>query len=272
MRPAGGTPACARDQKGNPKGKPLDLQTTRSLIQPPPGLLEDASLLLDFDGTMVEMAPRPDAVVVDQALRELVGTLHDHLQGRIAFVSGRDVATLDRLLGMPDLAIAGSHGLEIRHRGGRIERPERPADLDRAVARMRAFADEQPGVLVEDKPLGAALHYRLAPQAERQAMALARQLAEDTGLVLQTGKMVAELRLGGGDKGRAVARLMDEPGLAGGTPLFLGDDDTDEPGFAAAARLGGSGVLVGAPRETAAAYHLPGVGAVHDWLRGEIAR
>lgn len=250
----------------------MQLVSTGNHTVPPPGLLRDASLLLDFDGTMVNLAARPDLVRVTEDLRALIMALHQWLQGRLAFVSGRDAASLDALLALPGIAIAGSHGLEIVHADGRVERPERPAALDTALAAMQAFAQARPGVLVEDKPLGAAVHYRQAPHEEQAAADLAARLAQNTGLALQTGKMMVELRLGGGDKGLAVERLMGEPAMARTTPLFLGDDDTDEPGFVAAARLGGSGVLVGAPRETAARYHLPGVHAVHDWLRREMAQ
>ncbi|WP_338467429.1 trehalose-phosphatase [Novosphingobium sp. ZN18A2] len=250
----------------------LQLDMTGQKAPPPAGLLEGATLLLDFDGTMVELAPRPDAVLVDDRLRRLVTALGDRLDRRIAFISGRDAATLKALLGLDGIAIAGSHGLEILHASGKVDRPVRPASLDTAVKRMRAFADAHPGVLVEDKPLGAALHYRLAPQDEAASNRLAQQLAADTGLALQTGKKMVELRLGSGDKGMAVERLMADPGMVGTIPVFAGDDDTDEPGFLAARRLDGHGVLVGPERQSAARFRLPGVDAVRDWLESELAR
>ena len=126
-------------------------------------------------------------------------------------------------------------------------------------------------MLVERKTLGAGLHYRLAPEHEADALALAEELAAKHGLYLQRGKMMAEVRADG-DKGRAVASLVTGAAMAGTTPLVFGDDVTDEAGFAAAARLGGSGVLVGLPRDTAAAYALPDVAAVRRWLEQAVER
>jgi trehalose 6-phosphate phosphatase len=130
---------------------------------------------------------------------------------------------------------------------------------------MDAVAATRPGVVVERKTLGVALHYRLAPEHGADALAAADRLAAEHGLRLQRGKMMAEVRADG-DKGRAVAALAAEAAMAGYPPLVFGDDVTDEDGFAAAARLGGAGVLVGEPRETHAAHALPDVAAVRSWL------
>ena len=138
--------------------------------------------------------------------------------------------------------------------------------LDRIVTRMKAFATAQTGVLVEEKPLGAALHYRNLPAAESASTDLARSLAEDSGLQLQTGKMMVEVRVPGADKGTAIATMMAAPTLAGHRPVFLGDDDTDEPAMVAAAAHGGAGILVGATRATAASYRLESVAATRKWL------
>jgi trehalose 6-phosphate phosphatase len=236
------------------------------LPPPPPDLLRNAALFLDFDGTLVELAASPDAVVVDARLRALIARLGEALDGHLAIISGRPVASIEALLGAERLAVSGSHGLEVRWPGGRHHRAERPAALDRIVASMNAFATAQPGVLVEEKPLGAALHYRSAPQAEAAAHDLARRLADDAGLHLQTGKMMIEIRAAGADKGTALATLMEAPTMAGRTPIFLGDDDTDEPAMIAAAARGGAGVLIGGARPSAAAYRLPSVAATLDWL------
>lgn len=236
-----------------------------ALLAPPPAkLLDGASLFLDFDGTLVEIAERPDAVAVDARLNRLVRGLATRLDGRIAIVSGRGAAEIDALFGGAGFAIGGSHGAELRH-GGETMGPGRPIALDEALARMRAFAAGTPGLIVEAKPLGAGLHFRGAPHAEDACRTFAGELAEATGLTLQQGKMVFELRAPG-DKGAAIAALMALPPFAGSRPIFLGDDLTDEPGFAAAARLGGAGVLVGPVRDTAARYRLPDVAAVLRWL------
>lgn len=131
---------------------------------------------------------------------------------------------------------------------------------------MNDIAARIPQLIVEDKPLGVALHFRQAPEAEAKCMDLATHLATVHGLHLQLGKMMVEVRAGGGDKGSAIRTLMREPKLAATLPLFMGDDLTDEPGFAAAAALGGAGILVGPHRETAARFRLADVGATLDWL------
>jgi trehalose 6-phosphate phosphatase len=131
---------------------------------------------------------------------------------------------------------------------------------------LAAFAEGTPGLLIEEKPAGLALHYRQAPEAEDRVLELTRALATRHGLTLQQGKMVAELRPAGADKGDAVRALMAEPPFAGARPVVVGDDLTDEHAFEAAAAMGGAGVLVGEARASAASYRLPGVSAVAKWL------
>ena len=123
-----------------------------------------------------------------------------------------------------------------------------------------------PGVLVEEKPLGVALHYRGAPNAEMVCHAAAKQAALETGMTLQFGKMLVELKPASGDKGSALLRFMKQPPFAGTRPIFIGDDVTDEHGFEAARELDGAGVLVGPDRPTAAIYRLEDVSAVRAWL------
>lgn len=237
--------------------------------RPPYGLLRGASLFLDFDGTLVDLAPTPGEVEVGEPLRALVAGLHDRLGGRIAIVSGRPLAEIAAFLHPVALPIGGSHGLELRLPGGSLDTPSRPEGLDKALARMHALAADWPGVLVEEKPLGAALHYRGAPQAEAACRRLAAEAADVTGLALQPGKMVFELKPAGGDKGRALGLFMADPLFAGTHPVFLGDDLTDEAGFAAAAAAGGAGILVGEARATAARFRLDGVAAARAWLTEE---
>ena len=231
----------------------------------------DVSLFLDFDGTLVDLAERPDAVVVEPSLGRLVAALAERLDGRVAVVSGRNAGAILSYLGIEDptpFAIAGSHGLELRWANGRAEAPVRPEALDEALAAFEALADAHPGVMVEEKPFGAALHYRQAPDAGPACDALAEEVAKRTGFAIQHGKMVVELRAQGADKGDAVRRFMAGPPMAGTRPVFVGDDLTDEAGFRAAEELSGWGILVGGPRATAARYRLAGVDAVHEWLGG----
>jgi trehalose 6-phosphate phosphatase len=235
-------------------------------LAPPLDLLLGASLFLDFDGTLVELAERPDAIVVGERLPAVLARLHERLDGRLAIVSGRSAAQVRDFLGASGMTVVGSHGLEFLFADGRAATDGAPAALPQVRAEMVRLAAQWEHVLVEDKPLGAVLHYRLCPEAEDSCVALARDLAERHGLHLQTGKMMIEVRAAGGDKGTAIRRLMDEPDMRGTRPVFIGDDDTDEPALVVAEALGGAGVLVGPDRATAARYRLPSASAVVDWL------
>lgn len=242
---------------------------SRAPLSSPPALLSGStSLFLDFDGTLVDLALTPDAVRVDPALRSLIEGLVSRAGGRVALVSGRSIAQLDLLFG--DLAsrvsVAGSHGAELRLAGAPTARPERPASLNRVSELFKRRFAGLPGVLVEEKALGVALHYRVAPEAEAEVKAAALALVEDDGLEIQHGKMMVELRVSGHDKGAAIAQLLTMSPFSGGLPVFLGDDLTDESGFAVCAARGGFGILVGDARATTAQYRLADVAAVRDWL------
>ena len=240
-------------------------------VSPSPlrGNLRSVGLFLDFDGTLVELVDRPDNIVVDAALHDLLGALAERLDGRLAIVSGRSIAQLDRFLGKLPAALAGSHGIERRARNGATTLPAPPASLASATAAAQRFAKDHPGVIVEIKSFGVALHYRLASAVEPEAHRFAARIAGETGLSVQIGKMMVELKPRG-DKGEAIAALLAEPPMAGTTPIFLGDDLTDEPGFATVRAHGGMGILVGPPRETVATHHLPDVAAVRAWLRAAV--
>lgn len=235
-----------------------------SATRPPVEILRGASLFLDFDGTLVDIRATPDAVVVTAKLRRLLEKLQERLEGRVAIITGRATASVEELFRPVRILIGGSHGLEIPGEGAIQQR--RPDCLDSIVAELRELERQYPGVLVEEKPLGVALHYRQAPDAE-QACRMATDLAaERSGLEVQPGKMVFELKPVGGDKGAALRSLMARPSFVGSCPIFLGDDLTDEAGFVAARELGGAGVLIGEPRATAAAYRLGSVAEALDWL------
>lgn len=238
------------------------------MIPPPPtDLLDGAALFLDFDGTLVPLTDAPDSVVVDDELRHLLSRIRDALGGRLAIVSGRSVETLRDRFGFADFLLSGSHGLEFARPGEAVQAPARMADVDEAEAVFEAFVIDKPGVLVERKSLSVGLHFRQAPIWAEACRALAEQQAERSGLFLQQGKMMYELRPGGADKGSAVARLMADPLMASAKPVFMGDDVTDEEGFLAANRLGGGGILIGPVRATTARWHLEQVAAVRHYLR-----
>lgn len=245
--------------------------STIPLAPPAPLSALNTSLLLDFDGTLVELVDRPDAVVADLPLKALLNRLAGTFDGRMALVSGRSIAQLLDFFGnaLARFACVGSHGAEVEVGGQRFA-PVRPAALDAAERAMRSAFGQEEGVIVEPKSLGVALHYRLVPKAEAKVRVLAKELAEASGLTIQEGKMMIELRASGHDKGTGIVALMAHPPFFGTRPIFIGDDLTDEAGFAAAERLGGFGVLVGTQRPTAARFRLDNVAAVRCWL-GEAA-
>jgi len=254
------------DTEGVRRPEAIGARESRPHVAPPVDLLRGSSLFLDFDGTLVEIVERPDAVAVDAALTILMEKLAVGLQGRLAIVSGRPRAEIDALFRARELAVSGSHGLELRWPDGRVAAPAAPSGLGQVIAEMRALAAAHPGTLVEEKPFGAALHYRGAPGAEADCRVLAERLATSSGFALQRGKMVFELRVPGADKGVALERFMREPPMRGTRPVFIGDDLTDEHAFAAAAAFGGDGILVGPARGTAAHYRLTDVQETRAWL------
>jgi trehalose 6-phosphate phosphatase len=239
-----------------------------SPLPPPPDLPDKAALFLDFDGTLVELADAPDRIRVPEGLAPTLERLRRRLGGRLAIVSGRSLADLERHLPLHGIAFSGSHGLELRLADGTRLPLSVPIGLEDVHARVEAFAATAPGLLVEEKPAGIALHYRLAPSEAARADAFMTALARERGFEVQRGAMVAELRPTGATKGDALKAFMTEPEFIGARPLFMGDDLTDEHGFAAAADLGGAGILVGPERESAALYRLESVGDAARWLEG----
>lgn len=238
------------------------------LPPPPPDLLDDAALFLDFDGTLVELAETPDSIRVSPQLGPLLERLRRRLDNRLAIVSGRSLADLERHVPLSGIAFSGSHGLELRLADGTVLPLSVPIGLDDVHDRVRRFAGGIEGLLVEEKPAGIALHYRLAPGMAQAAEAFMTELAEERGWTVQCGNMVVELRPSGATKGDALRAFMTEPKFTAARPVFVGDDLTDEHGFEAAAELGGAGILVGPSRDSAARYRLDSVKAVAEWLGG----
>lgn len=239
-----------------------------ALPPPPDRLLDNAALFLDFDGTLVELAETPDAIRVAPGLVPMLARLRRRLAGRIAIISGRSLDDLKRHVPLHDIAFSGSHGLELQLADGSKLPLSIPLGLDHVHAAVARFAAVDEGLVVEEKPVGIALHYRLAPQREAGVLAFMSALAAANDFSLQRGKMVVELRPDGANKGDALTAFMTEPEFTGAVPVFVGDDLTDEHAFAAAAALGGAGVLVGPARATAATYRLDSVAAVAQWLGG----
>lgn len=232
----------------------------------PPTRLTRPALFLDMDGVLAPLAETPDAVVPHPERTAALKAVADRLDHRVAIISGRTIAEIDRIAEASTASASGVHGLERRRADGSLHRAEAAPAVRRAVAAFEDFARDRPGIIVEDKTVSAGLHYRRAPDHAAAALALAERLAEETGLALQAGNLVVELKTPGTNKGTALQDFMREPPFAGAVPVMLGDDLTDEDGFRAAEALGGFGVLVGPTRETAARYRLPDVAAVLAWL------
>jgi trehalose 6-phosphate phosphatase len=228
----------------------------------------DWALFLDIDGTLAKIAPRPDKARVAEPLKETLAELAPCLGGAVALVSGRSVAAVDALVAPLRLPTAGKHGQEWRDIEGRLHRVEHGLDLEPVRRALHEFADGQPRLVLEDKGDAFALHYRLAPEREAAARALVTSLVGgyQGALSLLDGSKVFDIKPTVVDKGRAVATFMTQAPFAGRRPVFVGDDLTDEDGFAAAERLGGYGVLVGPRCGSRADYHLPDVAAVTRWL------
>lgn len=226
----------------------------------------DAALFLDLDGTLAEFKPHPRDVGPDARRSALLKRLSKELNGRVAVVSGRTISDVDRITEQSLSLVAGVHGLERRNAAGVVIAASPHPALKGAIDQFEALMQSHPGVLLEIKPLGAAIHYREAPDAGVAARQVAMVYAEATGLAIQSGDMVIELLTPGRTKGDAVAEFMAEPPFAGATPIFIGDDLTDEAGFEAVADYGGVGVIVGSRRNTAAQARLLDVEHVLSWL------
>jgi trehalose 6-phosphate phosphatase len=231
------------------------------------------ALFLDVDGTLLDIAERPDEVDHHQIDRALVEGLQRAAGGATALISGRSLAQLDAMFAPLVLPAAGQHGFERRDARGRRHRHRFPVEtLAPAKEQLRDFAVRHPGVVLEDKGASVALHYRLAPQLEQAALDAMRSASAPLGAAVHTqaGKMVWELKPAGADKGTAIDEFMREAPFAGRKPVFLGDDVTDEHGFLVVNRLGGHSVKVGSG-ESAARWRLADPQAAHAWLREWLA-
>ena len=250
----------------------MDAVTTTTTRHGLPALADDQALFLDIDGTLVELAPRPGDIDVPAALLDTLTRLHAHLGGAAMLVTGRALADVDVLFAPLRLPAAGVHGAEWRRIvDGPIEqRFDGAADLRPVVAAFEAFAAADPGLIVEDKAAAVTLHYRAAPAYGAAARAVAEAAAAGAGVELLAGKMMFEIKLRATTKGTIVDEIMRDPLFAGRQPLFVGDDVTDEAGFAAVNARGGISVRVGPPppgiARTFAHWQCDGVAAVRRWL------
>ncbi|MEM8654674.1 MAG: trehalose-phosphatase [Pseudomonadota bacterium] len=242
----------------------MDAHTPNTTFLPP---CDGAAVFLDFDGTLVDLAPTPDAIHIPDTLTTLLSALTDKTDGALALVSGR--AAQDLADWLPDYngLIVGGHGAEWRRDGTLSPRVDLSQDhLDVLRDAARAFVGTHPALLLEEKPTGLVLHYRAQPN-------LRDKVTEFTGHLSQThdqfeahpAKMAVEMRPRGVGKDVALADIMDMPAFKGRTPVMIGDDATDEPALAWVQARGGAAIKVG-QGDSVANHRLPDPDAVRAML------
>ena len=243
----------------------------RSKAAPPP--TARMCVFLDVDGSLIEIAARPEAVVVPPSLVVDLDKASKALGGALALVSGRAIAQLDDLFRPLRLRASGVHGAEMRYAPDTAVTQLHGAAVPQAMRRDLSFVlRDFPGTFVEDKRFSLAVHYRAVPASGEALLAALRALVArqaDADLILLPGHYVFELKRPGFDKGEAVRRFLADPPFRDRTPIFIGDDVTDRPGFAAAIAAGGTAYGVGTPiAGTTGTFDSPS--AVRDWV-GRIA-
>lgn len=227
------------------------------------------AIFVDFDGTLAELGPDPDAITLDTATASALRALADRLAGAVAILSGRDLRDLAGRT-PDDLWRAGGHGLEILP--PKRPPPDAPGPPADPVLDILRAATRLPGVRLELKGPVAALHFRAAPDAEAECLAAARAAAETSpDLVMQVGKMVVEVKPSSAHKGLTLEKLCTQRPFAGRRPVMFGDDTTDEDAILAALRLGGMAVKIG-EGESAAPVRAENPAALRAWLAREAAR
>ena len=234
-------------------------------MKPPSLPPQGSAFFFDFDGTLADLAPRPDAVIVEPPVLRCLARLASTHGGAVAIVSGRPVAEIDAFLDPLRLPVAGVHGTERRGPDGFLRRIALPG-MGPAVEWVQAFAARHPALLLEIKPGALALHYRGAPDLEDACVAVmneAQAMVEGMGLLC--GKRVVELKPRRASKGQAVRSFMDERPFRSRQPWVFGDDVTDEAAFETVLALGGVAVKVG-QGESLAPFRLSDPAALRQWL------
>jgi trehalose 6-phosphate phosphatase len=215
---------------------------------PPIPNLRKCAILLDIDGTILDFAPSPQQVAVPAELRQTLTLLDRLTGGALALVSGRPLTDVDLIFAPLKLAAIGGHGAELRARAGdKIIMRAKPLDAV-LKARLARVSDIGPGILAEDKGYSLALHYRLAPEkgdAVRAAIETICAKIDPGAVEILPGKLVVEIKPAGINKAEAVRELMGLAPFAKRSPIFIGDDITDEPVFGVMPQFGGLGFSVG---------------------------
>jgi trehalose 6-phosphate phosphatase len=230
--------------------------------------LSQCAILLDIDGTILDIAPSPPQVWVPTGLRRTLSRLADLTGGAVALVSGRSINDIDLIFSPLQLPTIGVHGAEMRaNADGDVQ--GRVAPLSRALKRKLAtVAELGPGILVEDKGYSLALHYRLAPDKGPVVLAAIRKICAavpEEAVEVLPGKLVVDIKPAGINKGDAVCALMQHAPFVGRRPIFIGDDTTDLPVFDIIPRFGGQAYSVGGIAADVDG-HFATPEAVRDWL------
>lgn len=226
------------------------------------------ALFLDIDGTLLDIAPVPEAVRVPEGLCAALSSLHESLGGAVALISGRSIKQIDQLFKPLVLPASGEHGFEIRRIPGKpIEQLQPPAALHLLRPAVVELAKRLPGVVPEFKSGTIALHFRQVPAMETPLLRAIEKLVAAYGdeFTIQPGKMVYEIKPRSVDKGRAIAQLMLAPPFESRYPVFVGDDATDEYGFAAVRQMNGRTISVGTSHASTDTS-LPSPAHVRAWL------
>jgi trehalose 6-phosphate phosphatase len=228
---------------------------------------ERYALFFDFDGTLADIVEHPENVEVTEATKETLEALLRRSGGAVAIITGRDISTIDRFLAPVRLPVAGVHGLTRRDANGQVHSPHYDAAvLDAIEAALKPLVEGAPGLLMERKQGALALHYRQRPELEEICLAQMQRAAAPTPtVVLRHGKMVVEAVAYPSNKGAAIDSFLHETPFLGRTPLFAGDDLTDEDGFALVNERRGISIKVG-PGETLAQFRVPARQELLAWL------
>jgi trehalose 6-phosphate phosphatase len=260
---AGG--ALQEDLPSSDKALPNLVSAANELAQ----RLDECAVLLDIDGTLLDLAPTPREVWVPRGLAKTLNRLLEKTSGALALVSGRSLNDIDLIFAPEQFPAIGGHGAEMRlttdNEAVAIHAPPMDKELKR---RLAAIAKLSPGILLEDKGYSLALHYRLAPHAEKaiyEAVSLIRADLPNAPIEVMPGKCVCEIKHSGFNKASGVIELMSHAPFKGRRPFFIGDDVTDESVFAIMPDFGGLSFSVGRRARGVAGY-FDDPGEVRDWL------
>jgi trehalose 6-phosphate phosphatase len=231
--------------------------------------LHEMALLLDIDGTLVDLAPTPREVWVPPGLAKTLNSLLERTAGALALVSGRSLNDIDLIFAPEQFPAVGGHGAEMRISTESEAVATHAPPMDKELKRrLAAIAKLSPGILLEDKGYSLALHYRLAPHAEKaiyEAVSLIRADLPNAPIEVLPGKCVCEIKHSGFNKASGVLELMTHEPFKGRRPIFIGDDVTDESVFAIMPDLGGFAFSVGR-RAKGVAGHFDEPSDVREWL------